>query len=81
MAIIFFKTPQRTIIATQCKTELPQADIEKLCWLYGQACLETQDMLEGYFVGPRREMVTPWSTNAVEITQNMNISGIVRIEE
>ena len=81
MAIIFFKTPQRTIIATQCKTELPQADIEKLCWLYGQACLETQDMLEGYFVGPRREMVTPWSTNAVEITQNMNICGIVRIEE
>ena len=81
MAIIFFKTPQRTIIATQCKTELPQADIEKLCWLYGQACLETQDMLEGYFVGPRREMVTPWSTNAVEITQNMNINGIVRIEE
>ncbi|ULT26095.1 hypothetical protein KUH03_03855 [Sphingobacterium sp. E70] len=26
-------------------------------------------------------MVTPWSTNAVEITQNMGIEGIVRIEE
>jgi phosphoribosylformylglycinamidine synthase len=26
-------------------------------------------------------MITPWSTNAVEITQNMGISGILRIEE
>jgi phosphoribosylformylglycinamidine synthase len=26
-------------------------------------------------------MVTPWSTNAVEITQNMGITGITRIEE
>jgi phosphoribosylformylglycinamidine synthase len=26
-------------------------------------------------------MITPWSTNAVEITQNMGISGIRRIEE
>ncbi|MGB4415967.1 MAG: phosphoribosylformylglycinamidine synthase, partial [Paludibacter sp.] len=30
---------------------------------------------------PRREMITPWSTNAVEITQNMGINGISRIEE
>jgi phosphoribosylformylglycinamidine synthase len=26
-------------------------------------------------------MITPWSTNAVEITQNMDIHGIIRIEE
>ncbi len=26
-------------------------------------------------------MITPWSTNAVEITQNMGIEGITRIEE
>jgi len=26
-------------------------------------------------------MITPWSTNAVEITQNMGIDGILRIEE
>ncbi|MCE6983316.1 hypothetical protein EI534_39415, partial [Pseudomonas frederiksbergensis] len=31
--------------------------------------------------GPRREMITPWSTNAVEITQNMSLTGISRIEE
>ena len=40
-----------------------------------------EQTIEGYFVGPRKEMVTPWSTNAVEITQNMNLSGILRIEE
>src|SRR5690606_30832661 len=34
-----------------------------------------------YFIGPRAAMVTPWSTNAVEITQNMGIVGIIRIEE
>ncbi|MFT4643334.1 MAG: phosphoribosylformylglycinamidine synthase, partial [Candidatus Azotimanducaceae bacterium] len=30
---------------------------------------------------PRAAMITPWSTNAVEITQNMGVSGIIRIEE
>ena len=29
----------------------------------------------------RAEMITPWSTNAVEITQNMNLKGVSRIEE
>ena len=43
--------------------------------------METEDGLKGCFVGPRREMITPWSTNAVEITQNMSLSGISRIEE
>ena len=81
MAILFFKTPQETIIATQCERELPADDIRKLCWLYGEATALTDAQLEGFFIGPRREMVTPWSTNAVEITQNMNIQGVVRIEE
>ncbi len=42
---------------------------------------EESDSLSGFFVGPRREMVTPWSTNAVEITQNIGVEGILRIEE
>ena len=37
--------------------------------------------VSGEFIGPRATMITPWSTNAVEITQNMGIEGIVRIEE
>ena len=81
MTITFFKTPQRSIIATESKQALTAAEIEKLCWLYGGAEIEKEENLTGDFIGPRREMITPWSTNAVEITQNMAIQGITRIEE
>ena len=81
MAITFFKTPQQSIIATESAEVLTKAEIEKLCWLYGEAEMLEADRLEGCFVGPRREMITPWSTNAVEITQNMAVQGIARIEE
>jgi phosphoribosylformylglycinamidine synthase len=79
--ILFFKTPQQSVIATEVDHQLNTQEIDELCWLYGGATLEQAEKLEGNFVGPRREMVTPWSTNAVEITQNMNLSGISRIEE
>jgi len=61
--------------------KLPEKDIEKLSWLFGNASLISNDSIEGTFIGPRKEMITPWSTNAVEITQNMGITGIKRIEE
>ncbi len=79
--ILFFKTPQKSIFATECDHRLADNEIEELCWLYGDATLVDGEKLEGHFVGPRREMVTPWSTNAVEITQNMGLNGILRIEE
>ena len=81
MAIFFFRTPQNTIIATQANHTLTPEETERLCWLYGGATLIDATTLEGHFVGPRREMITPWSTNAVEMTQNMALSGIQRIEE
>ena len=79
--ILFFETPQKSIIATETEGQLSKNEIQELCWLYGEASLIDAERIEGNFVGPRREMVTPWSTNAVEITQNMNIKGITRIEE
>ncbi|WP_337950085.1 phosphoribosylformylglycinamidine synthase, partial [Prevotella sp.] len=79
--ILFFRTPSESVIATQVDHQLNNDEINELCWLYGDAVLEKAESLEGYFVGPRREMITPWSTNAVEITQNMNLHGISRIEE
>ena len=79
--ILFFKTPQQSVIATQVDHPLAQDEVQRLCWLYGEATPLDQSQLEGFYVGPRREMVTPWSTNAVEITQNMNLQGIQRIEE
>ncbi len=80
-SISFFRTPSGSVIATEADHPLSAGEIEKLCWLYGGATLEQTGRLEGFFVGPRREMVTPWSTNAVEITQNMGLGGISRIEE
>ena len=79
--IRFFQTPQQTVIATEVNHALSEQEIKELCWLYGEATLLDAEQLDGYFVGPRREMVTPWSTNAVEITQNMGLQGISRIEE
>ena len=79
--VYFFTTSSRSIIATATETALNKEDIEKLCWLYSEASLVDAEKIEGCFVGPRREMITPWSTNAVEITQNMGISGVQRIEE
>ncbi len=79
--IYFFQVPANKIIALHHSAELDQTNTKKLEWLFGSAtCLDSQNV-EGYFVGPRREMITPWSTNAVEITQNMGIGGILRIEE
>lgn len=79
--ILFFKTPQETIIATEMDHQPSQEETSKLCWLFGGAERIDTQQLDGIYVGPRREMVTPWSTNAVEITENMNLSGITRIEE
>jgi len=79
--ILFFKGLNDTIIALE-KTHKPDSDeVNRLTWLFSEAKYLTQEVLKGTFIGPRREIITPWSTNAVEITQNMGIKGIIRIEE
>ena len=79
--IRFFGNSSNTVYAVQAQNEFNVADIEKLNWLFGGAQKIEQETLSDSFVGPRAAMVTPWSTNAVEITQNMGVSGIIRIEE
>jgi phosphoribosylformylglycinamidine synthase len=79
--ISFFRTSLNSIIAVESNQSFSDDDSKKLCWLFSEAQVENEKNLTGYFVGPRREMITPWSTNAVEITQNMGLQGITRIEE
>ncbi|MCF8358495.1 MAG: phosphoribosylformylglycinamidine synthase [Prolixibacteraceae bacterium] len=79
--IVFFQAPGNSIIAVSAVNPLSEQDIEKLTWLFGTARKLDDATLDGWFVGPRKEMLTPWSTNAVEITQNMGITGIDRMEE
>ncbi|MDG1135672.1 MAG: AIR synthase-related protein, partial [Bacteroidales bacterium] len=79
--VYFFQHSSSRFYLAESHINLESIDLEKLTWLFGNAKNIKQDQLEGKFIGPRKEMITPWSTNAVEITQNMGISGIDRIEE
>ena len=79
--IHFFGNQTNTVFAVQSQNELSAEDISKLNWLFGNAHKIEKSVLTDFFVGPRATMITPWSTNAVEITQNMGIQGIIRIEE
>ncbi|RLD55780.1 MAG: phosphoribosylformylglycinamidine synthase, partial [Bacteroidetes bacterium] len=79
--ILFYKGVANKYYVVECKEKLNNTDLSKLKWLFGDAQIVDSEILTGFFIGPRKEMVTPWSTNAVEITQNMGVKGIVRIEE
>ena len=79
--VTFFKKGTSLVIAVQSEKKLSEETISKLQWLFDGAKALKSTRLKGKFIGPRREMITPWSTNAVEITQNMGIEGIQRIEE
>ncbi len=79
--IHFFENQSKTVFAVQTQNLLSDLDISKLNWLFADSNKIEKSVLTDFFVGPRATMVTPWSTNAVEITQNMGISGIIRIEE
>jgi phosphoribosylformylglycinamidine synthase len=79
--ILFFEGSTKNIIAVGTKKSIQEKDIDKLIWLFDNALLISKVKLTGTFIGPRKEMITPWSTNAVEITQNMGILDIKRIEE
>lgn len=79
--MILFFGKENKIYAVQTSRVLSERDNEALEWLFAGAKLIDSAQVAGQFIGPRREMITPWSTNAVEITQNMGIVGIIRIEE
>jgi len=79
--IYFFKTDSADVIAVGTTCQLTKSDIEKLIWLFDNAAPVATKKIKGVFIGPRKELLTPWSTNAVEITQNIGISGIFRIEK
>ena len=78
--IYFFGKPTGSLYAVQTTKNIDPSIQEKLVWLFGNQKLVDKKFLEGNFIGPRATMITPWSTNAVEITQNMDIEGISRIE-
>jgi|26BtaG_2_1085354.scaffolds.fasta_scaffold00002_161 phosphoribosylformylglycinamidine synthase len=83
--IHFFGNAENTVYAVQTDGNLSEESVKKLEWLFGHKPLIPQSVVlpidSKGFVGPRAAMITPWSTNAMEITQNMGIDGVIRIEE
>lgn len=78
--VTFFKKDSNTIYAVESDHRFSEGEKEQLSWLFAGAKALQSSKINGPFVGPRKEMITPWSTNAVEITQNMGLKGISRIE-
>ena len=83
--IHFFNRANQVVYTVESNKSLDEATIDKLSWLFGNA---KKVLAESYtppaelqLLGPRAAMISPWSTNAVEITQNMGIECITRIEE
>ncbi len=79
--IQFYENVSGTVYAVQTSFPLNADDVAKLKWLFGDANVIDAPTINNFYVGPRAAMITPWSTNAVEITQNMGVNGIIRIEE
>lgn len=79
--MVHFFGSQAKIIAVYIHNDLTNEDKDKLKWLFSGLEYNAQTAVSGIFAGPRKEMITPWSTNATEIASNMGINGVFRIEE
>ena len=79
--IHFFGDVTTKVFAVQTTAEISKQSSQKLQWLFGNTPQIKQSAIADFFIGPRAAMITPWSTNAVEITQNMGVESIIRIEE
>ncbi len=78
--VLFFGSPTDKIFAVQCNSQLSEADLSKLIWLFDEPLFTDEAPIPGVFIGPRAAMITPWSSNAVDICCNMGLEGILRIE-
>jgi len=78
--IVYFKKNKSVYVVETQHVFSPEESL-KLVWLFSEANQLMEKAISGVYIGPRKEMVTPWSTNAVEITQNMGLKGIQRVEE
>ena len=79
--ISFFESKDQSVFAVQTKKSFSENEIKKLEWLFGNATFISDPKVDRDLIGPRAAMVSPWSTNAVEICQNMGLTSVVRIEK
>ena len=79
--IHFFGNATKNVFAVQASKPLSKDTVTKLSWLFANQPKIELEVLKSSFIGPRAAMITPWSTNAVEICENMGIDGVIRIEK
>jgi len=78
--IYFFGNLSSSVYAVKSLKKLKESSLDKLIWLFSGKTLIIKKKIKGNFIGPRSTMVTPWSTNAVEMAQNMGVNEVKRIE-
>ena len=81
MISFFGDNTRNKIFAVESNKTLTKEEVDKLTWVFGEKSIINSKEVNYTFLGPRAAMITPWSTNAVEICQNMGINSLVRIEE
>lgn len=81
MISFFGDNTRNKIFAVESNNTLTKEEVDKLTWVFGEKSIINCNEVNYTFLGPRAAMITPWSTNAVEICQNMGINSLVRIEE
>ena len=67
--VVFFKKGANLIYAVETNHRFSDSEKGKLQWLFDGATPLASTSVKGRFIGPRKEMITPWSTNAVKITK------------
>ncbi len=79
MTTSFFSSNDHAYLV-ESSSALSETDSLRLQWLLQAEFLSDGQSLSGTYVGPRKEIVSPWSTNATEISRSVGIEGIKRIE-
>ena len=78
--ILFFGDSKSKVFAVEASVKLSAKNLKKISWALNSPIIN-KEIIEEKFIGPKSSMVSPWSTNAVEITKNMGVESLVRIEE
>ena len=78
--ILFFGDSKSKVFAVEASVKLSAENLKKISWALNSPIIN-KEIIEEKFIGPKSSMISPWSTNAVEITKNMGVESLVRIEE
>ena len=66
--ILFFGDSKSKVFAVETSVKLSAENLEKISWALNSPIIN-KDIIEEKFIGPKSSMISPWSTNAVEIAK------------